>query len=97
MKEVPNLTAEQDVFFELKSPLKATGHLQILFGNLASVGSVAKISGNEGDYFEGRAKVYDDEYNDIDGIQNGEVNSGVDIVFRYLVPHVGPDMHESIN
>jgi len=96
MKEVPNLTAEQDVFFELKSPLKATGHLQILFGNLASVGSVAKISGNEGDYFEGTAKVYDDEYTAIDGIQNGEVTSGDVVVIRYCGPKGGPGMPEML-
>ena len=96
MKEVPNLTAEQDVFFELKSPLKATGHLQILFGNLASEGSVAKISGNEGDYFEGTAKVYDDEYTAIDGIQNGEVTSGDVVVIRYCGPKGGPGMPEML-
>lgn len=96
MKNVPSLTVEQDVFLELKAPIKATGHLQILYGNLASEGSVAKISGNEGDYFEGTAKVYDDEYTAIDGIQNGEIKSGDVVVIRYCGPKGGPGMPEML-
>ena len=53
----------------LENPVKANGHLQMLYGNLATEGSVAKISGKEGDYFEGTAKVFDDEYAVIDGVK----------------------------
>ena len=96
LENVPNLTVGQDVFHSLKFPLKETGHLQILYGNLATEGSVAKISGNEGDYFEGSAKVYDDEYAVIDGVKNGEVKSGNVVVIRYCGPKGGPGMPEML-
>lgn len=96
LADVPTLTPEQDVFLPLESPLKSTGHLQILYGNLASEGSVAKISGNEGDYFEGPAKVYDDEYAVIDGVKNGEVKKGDVVVIRYCGPKGGPGMPEML-
>lgn len=92
----PSLKEGQTVFLPLKKPLKATGHLQILYGNLAPEGSVAKISGNEGDYFEGTAKVYDDEYTAIDGVKNGEVKPGDVVVIRYCGPKGGPGMPEML-
>ena len=96
LAEVPALTAGQEVFFPLDSPVKETGHLQVLFGNLAPKGSVAKISGNEGEYFEGSAKVYNDEYEAIDGIKSGEVKSGDVVVIRYCGPKGGPGMPEML-
>lgn len=96
LAEVPTLTPEQDVFLPLESPLKQTGHIQILYGNLASEGSVAKISGNEGEYFEGPATVYDDEYAVIDGVKNGEVKAGDVVVIRYCGPKGGPGMPEML-
>lgn len=96
LAEVPGLTADQEVFFPLDSPVKETGHLQVLFGNLSPKGSVAKISGNEGEYFEGFAKVYNDEYEAIDGIKNGEVKSGDVVVIRYCGPKGGPGMPEML-
>lgn len=96
LADVPTLTPEQDVFLPLESPLKSTGHLQILYGNLASEGSVAKISGNEGEYFEGPAKVYDDEYAVIDGVKNDEVKAGDVVVIRYCGPKGGPGMPEML-
>lgn len=96
MVDMPCLIAGQEVFFSLKSPVKATGHLQILFGNLASEGSVAKISGNEGDFFKGTAKVYDDEYAAIAGIKSAEVQSGDVVVIRYCGPKGGPGMPEML-
>ncbi|OBX23050.1 MULTISPECIES: dihydroxy-acid dehydratase [Bizionia] len=96
MAEISDLTAGQNVFLQLESPLKSTGHLQILFGNLAPKGSVAKISGNEGEYFEGSAKVYNDEYAAIDGIKSGEVKSGDVVVIRYCGPKGGPGMPEML-
>ena len=96
LAEVPTLTPEQDVFLPLESPLKQTGHIQILYGNLASEGSVAKISGNEGECFEGPATVYDDEYAVIDGVKNGEVKAGDVVVIRYCGPKGGPGMPEML-
>ena len=96
LAEVPTLTPEQDVFLPLESPLKQTGHIQILYGNLASEGRVAKISGNEGEYFEGPATVYDDEYAVIDGVKNGEVKAGDVVVIRYCGPKGGPGMPEML-
>ena len=96
LAEVPTLTPEQDVFLPLEAPLKQTGHIQILYGNLASEGSVAKISGNEGEYFEGPATVYDDEYAVIDGVKNGEVKAGDVVVIRYCGPKGGPGMPEML-
>ena len=94
--DVPSLTEGQDVFLHLKSPVKATGHLQMLYGNIASEGSVAKISGKEGDYFEGPAKVYDDEYAVIAGVRGGEVKAGDVVVIRYCGPKGGPGMPEML-
>ncbi len=62
------------LYVPVKQPLKATGHLQILYGNIATRGSVAKISGKEGKHFEGPARVFDGEFELIDGISSGRVN-----------------------
>jgi dihydroxy-acid dehydratase len=67
LESVQDLTEGQQVFLPLENPVKANGHLQMLYGNLAAEGSVAKISGKEGDCFEGTAKVFDDEYAAVDG------------------------------
>ena len=96
LAEVPDLEAGQEVLREVSAPVKSHGHLQMLFGNLAAQGSVAKISGNEGDYFEGPARVYNDEYAVIEGIGNGEVKSGEVIVIRYCGPKGGPGMPEML-
>ena len=60
-------------FYPLEKPIKATGHLQILYGNLAEKGSVAKITGKEGERFEGPARVFDGEFELIDGINSGKI------------------------
>lgn len=96
LAHVPGLTELQDVIYPLENPVKETGHLQMLYGNLATEGSVAKISGNEGEYFEGPAKVYNDEYTVIDGIKNGEVKPGDVVVIRYCGPKGGPGMPEML-
>lgn len=96
LTSVPDLEQGQEVFLDVTTPVKPNGHLQMLFGNLASEGSVAKISGNEGDYFEGPARVYNDEYSVIEGIKNGEVQPGEVIVIRYCGPKGGPGMPEML-
>lgn len=96
LKDVPGLQAGQEIIFPIENPLKASGHLQMLYGNLATEGSVAKISGHEGDYFEGPAKVFDDEYSIIESVQNGHIKAGDVVVIRYCGPKGGPGMPEML-
>ncbi|MFK7908854.1 MAG: dihydroxy-acid dehydratase, partial [Chitinophagales bacterium] len=96
LAELPDLTEGQDIIHNLKSPLKSSGHLQILYGNLAEGGSVAKITGKEGEKFEGTAKVYDCEEDAIEGIQSGEVEKGNVIVIRLEGPKGSPGMPEML-
>lgn len=87
---------QQKIILPLETPLKATGHLQILYGNLATGGSVAKISGKEGEKFEGPAKVFDTEKSLIAGISNGKVIAGDVVVIRYIGPRGAPGMPEML-
>jgi dihydroxy-acid dehydratase len=87
---------EQDVIHPKDKPLKSSGNLQILYGNLATEGAVAKISGNEGLLFEGKAVVYDGEQAANTGISNGEVEKGDVVVIRYVGPKGGPGMPEML-
>lgn len=96
LAEVPSLTEGQDVVYDLQNPAKETGHLQMLYGNLALEGSVAKISGKEGEYFEGPAKVFHHETAVIYGVKNGEVKKGDVVVIRYCGPKGGPGMPEML-
>ena len=95
LAEVKEL-ADQDVIKPMTDPIKPTGHLQILYGNLAEQGSVAKITGKEGLKFEGPARVFEGEYAANDGISNGEVKAGDVIVIRYEGPRGGPGMPEML-
>ena len=70
--------------------------MQILYGNLAEGGSVAKISGKEGEYFEGTAVVFEDEFTVIDGVRDGRVKEGSVVVIRYCGPKGGPGMPEML-
>lgn len=96
LQDVPDLTEGQKVLLPLENPVKKTGHLQILYGNLATEGSVAKISGKEGDFFEGPAKVFDDEQSVNHAIESGEVKKGDVVVIRYCGPKGGPGMPEML-
>jgi dihydroxy-acid dehydratase len=87
---------KQDVIRPLENPIKATGHIQILYGNLAENGSVAKISGKEGNTFKGKARVFNAETELIDGIQNGKVKEGDVVVIRYVGPKGAPGMPEML-
>ncbi len=94
---VPDLDfATQDIIYPIENPLKATGHLQILYGNLAEKGSVAKITGKEGEMFTGPARVYDGEKELIAGITNKKVQPGDVVVIRYVGPKGGPGMPEML-
>lgn len=96
LENVPDLTAGQDVIHDIDNPLKPSGNIQILYGNLATEGCVAKISGNEGEYFEGTAVVFESEFEVIPGIQNGLVQPGNVVVIRYCGPKGGPGMPEML-
>lgn len=88
--------SKQDIILPLEKPIKTTGHLQILYGNLAQKGSVAKITGKEGDKFKGPARVFNSEFELSDGIQNGKVKSGDVVVIRYVGPRGAPGMPEML-
>ena len=95
LADAPEFTHGQDVIVPLKNPIKTSGHIQILYGNLAPEGSVAKITGKEGEFFEGPARVYEDEFEAIEGIAN-EVQKGEVIVIRYSGPKGAPGMPEML-
>ena len=86
----------QKIIYPLEQPLKATGHLQILFGNLAEKGSVAKISGKEGERFVGPARVFDGEKDLVAGIANGRVKKGDVVVIKNEGPKGAPGMPEML-
>ncbi len=97
LQDVPELDfSKQDIIHPLENPLKATGHLQILYGNLAEGGSVAKITGKEGEKFEGPARVFDGEFELIKGISSGRVQKGDVVVIRNVGPKGAPGMPEML-
>jgi dihydroxy-acid dehydratase len=96
LSEIPSLLPEQKVIVPIEKPLKETGHIQILYGNLAERGSVAKITGKEGEFFRGPAVVFNDEFQAIEGISNGKVKDGDVVVIRYCGPKGGPGMPEML-
>jgi len=97
MQDVPEIDFEtQKVVMPAEKPIKATGHLQILYGNLAKGGSVAKITGKEGTRFEGPARVFDGEFELIHGIQSGHVRAGDVVVIRNIGPKGAPGMPEML-
>jgi dihydroxy-acid dehydratase len=87
---------QQQIIRPLEQPIKATGHLQILYGNLATGGSVAKISGKEGEKFVGPARVFNGEQNLIAGIQSGKVKAGDVVVIKNEGPRGAPGMPEML-
>jgi len=97
MAEAPDLDFEtQKIVFPLSSPIKKTGHIQILRGNLSPTGAVAKITGKEGLKFEGTAKVCEHESEVIDALSKGEILPGQVIVIRNAGPKGGPGMSEML-
>ena len=94
---VPDLDFDQQKIIKpLSHPVKPTGHLQILYGNLATGGSVAKISGKEGELFEGPARVFDGEEELIAGIHSGRIKAGDVVVIRQVGPRGAPGMPEML-
>jgi len=96
LADVDPLSPGQKVIMPIEKPIKKTGHIQILFGNLAPEGAVAKITGKEGEFFEGPARVFESEQEANDGIKNGKVQQGDVVVIRYVGPKGGPGMPEML-
>ncbi|MEY4113483.1 MAG: dihydroxy-acid dehydratase [Bacteroidota bacterium] len=97
LKEIPAIEFEkQKIILPIEQPIKATGHLQILYGNIAEGGSVAKISGKEGEKFVGPARVFNGEKELIHGISSGRVKKGDVVVIRYVGPKGAPGMPEML-
>lgn len=97
LKDISSIDFEkQDLILPLEKPIKKTGHIQILYGNLAEKGSVAKITGKEGERFKGTARVFNGEFEVIAGIQSGKVKGGDVVVIRYAGPRGAPGMPEML-
>jgi dihydroxy-acid dehydratase len=96
IQELPGLAAGQDVIREIENPIKSSGHIQILKGNLAPDGAVAKITGKEGLRFQGPAKVFDSEEGMLAALERKEILKGDVVVIRYEGPKGGPGMPEML-
>lgn len=96
LADLPGLAADQPIIRPLDNPLKPTGHIQILKGNLAPGGSVAKITGKEGEVFSGPARVFDAEEDMLKALEEGGIQAGDVVVIRYEGPKGGPGMPEML-
>lgn len=97
LETVPDIEFEkQQIIRPIENPFKTSGHLQILYGNIAEGGSVAKISGKEGEKFVGPARVFNGEKELINGISSGKVQKGDVVVIRYVGPRGAPGMPEML-
>jgi dihydroxy-acid dehydratase len=94
--DLPGLKEGQVIIHDVSKPLKPTGHLRILYGNLATEGAVAKITGKEGLTFTGPAKVYDSEEETLHALERKEIKAGDVVVIRYEGPKGGPGMSEML-
>ena len=86
----------QNIIRSFENPIKTTSHLRILYGNLASEGAVAKITGKEGTCFEGKARVFNSEEEGVEAILNKSIEAGDVVVIRYEGPKGGPGMREML-
>jgi len=96
LAELPGLKEGQDIIHPIENPIKPTGHLQILKGNLSPTGSVAKITGKEGLVFEGPANVFDSEEDMLKALEDNKIQKGDVIIIRYEGPKGGPGMPEML-
>ncbi|KAJ2709356.1 hypothetical protein H4R19_004295 [Coemansia spiralis] len=96
LRALPGLPEGQEIIYPAQRPIKATGHLQTLYGNVAPEGSVAKITGKEGLKFTGTAKVFDSEDEMLRALERGEIVKGHVVVIRYVGPKGGPGMPEML-
>ena len=96
LSDIKPLNNDQEIINPLSNPIKSSGHIRILYGNIASEGSVAKITGKEGLIFTGKAIVFDSENDANKGIKEGKVKKGNVVVIRYVGPKGGPGMPEML-
>ena len=96
LNDIKALKKDQKIINPISNPIKKSGHIRILYGNIAYNGSVAKITGKEGLTFTGKAIVFDSEQEANDGIKNGLVEKGNVVVIRYVGPKGGPGMPEML-
>lgn len=94
--DLPDLKEGQDLLHTIDNPIKKTSHIRILYGNLASEGAVAKITGKEGERFEGTAKCFDTEQEAIDAMQAKKIVAGDVVIIRYIGPRGAPGMPEML-
>jgi dihydroxy-acid dehydratase len=97
LKKVPSLSPDQKIIHSLSNPIKKTGHLQILKGNLAPEGSVAKVTGKEGLHFRGKARVFNSEEEMLSALECKKIYKGDVVVIRYEGPKGGPGMPEMLS
>ena len=96
LRDHPGLTPGQQIIRPLSDPIKKTGHLLMMYGNLCPGGGVAKITGKEGETFTGTARVYDDEQLMMRGLENKEIKAGDVVIIRYEGPKGGPGLPEML-
>ncbi|KAJ2518674.1 hypothetical protein H4217_003189 [Coemansia sp. RSA 1939] len=96
LRDLPGFPEAQDIIKPVSAPIKPTGHLQTLFGNVAPEGSVAKITGKEGLHFSGSAKVFESEHDMVAALERGEIHKGHVVIIRYVGPRGGPGMPEML-
>ncbi|EMJ88435.1 dihydroxy-acid dehydratase [Leptospira meyeri] len=96
LEGLPDLPSDQDLLRPVSNPIKKEGHIQVLYGNIAKKGAVAKITGHEGEMFEGKAICFDSEVEANLGIRDGKVKPGHVVVIRYVGPKGGPGMPEML-
>ncbi len=96
LENLPGLKEGQKIIFPLSNPIKKTGHIQILYGNLAKEGAVAKITGKEGLRFSGPAKVFNSEEETLGALEKNKIKPGDVVVIRYEGPKGGPGMREML-
>lgn len=96
LEDLPDLKEGQDLLHTVSNPIKPSSHIRILYGNLATEGAVAKITGKEGERFEGTAKCYDTEQDAIDAMKDKKVKAGDVVVIRYIGPRGAPGMPEML-
>src|SRR5690606_11711254 len=96
VEDLPGLKEGQKIIFPVSQPLKKSGHIRILYGNLAKEGAVAKITGKEGLSFTGPAKCYDSEEECLHALERKEIKAGDVVVIRYEGPKGGPGMSEML-
>eukprot|EP00287_Rhodomonas_sp_CCMP768_P019720 CAMPEP_0202821842 /NCGR_PEP_ID=MMETSP1389-20130828/10658_1 /ASSEMBLY_ACC=CAM_ASM_000865 /TAXON_ID=302021 /ORGANISM="Rhodomonas sp., Strain CCMP768" /LENGTH=230 /DNA_ID=CAMNT_0049494679 /DNA_START=9 /DNA_END=698 /DNA_ORIENTATION=- len=96
LEALPGLTHGQEIILPVEAPIKPTGHLQVLYGNIAPEGSVAKITGKEGETFSGTAAVFDSEEDMLAALSAKRIQPGMVVVIRYEGPKGGPGMPEML-